>query len=85
MSTEGKDYHVAHSEFSMWGRDYLVARRSIITGLFAEYSYDCRHIVLLNPQVLFVNVCANGGVCGCKEIEGLYLSGSIFMCDKVVA
>lgn len=60
-----------------------MARRSIMSELFTDYSYDCRHIVLLNPQVLFMGVCPNGGVYGCKEIEGLDLSGSIFMCNKV--
>lgn len=32
-----------------------MAHGGIITGLFAEYSYDYRRIVLLNPTVLFVD------------------------------
>ena len=37
------------------GRDYAVTHGGIITGCFAEYSYDDRHSVLLNPQALSVH------------------------------
>lgn len=58
MSAGGKDYHVAHCEFSMWGEGLGGnTHRGIITGLFAVYSYDCRRVVLLNPPALSVHEC----------------------------
>lgn len=58
----------------------MAAHRGIITWLYAQYSYDYRRIVLLNPPVLSVkNVCVGGGVCMWVYIEGISVSGSIMV------
>lgn len=40
----------------------MVTHRGIITGLFAEYSYDYRRIVPLNPPALSVHKCVHVSV-----------------------
>lgn len=40
MTAEGKDYRVAHIEFSMWGGGISWLHRGIITGVFVEHRYD---------------------------------------------
>lgn len=54
-------WHTANVAYA--GRDYAVTHGGIITGRFAEYSYDDRPSVMLNPQALSVHeyVCE----CGC--------------------
>lgn len=50
----------------------MVAHKGITTGLFAEYSYDYRRTVLLNPPVLFVRECMCGWVGGVSVgVEGV--------------
>ena len=46
---------MAHSEFRVEEEiRHAVTRRGFITGLFAEYSYDYRSTLLLNPKALSV-------------------------------
>lgn len=48
----------------------MAAHRGIITWFYAQYSYDYRRIVLLNPPVLCVkNVCVWVGVHLCGRIQ----------------